>query len=204
VVTRRYAIHPPYLVNRVRTEDLELKQSLNTVMSELHRYLRYLTNQVDRLQRQIHNELDERDAADAHPADAVTFSPAGTLESTDVQAALEEVDATYRPFARGGVVGSPTGASAWVVWRAPFACEVLNVRGYRVGGTGATINARRGSGPGDDHLASDLSLTSPNVWMDGGPVQNIVYAGGEEMWILITGITGTPDQVAIQVDLRRT
>jgi len=45
-------------------------------------------------------------------------------------------------FTKGGPVLTP---SVWniIVWRAPFACTVTNVRGYRVGGTGATINARR-------------------------------------------------------------
>src|SRR3990167_2355378 len=47
-------------------------------------------------------------------------------------------------FSRGGTVLDPAATARNVpVWRAPFACTVTNVRGYRVGGTGAVINARR-------------------------------------------------------------
>ena len=103
---------------------------------------------------------------------------------------------------RGGTILTPTGAVDAIVWRASFACLVLAVRGYRSGGTGATINARRnGSG---DHLSSDLSLTSANTWMDGGPVQNGTYMIGDKLEIRIRSVGGTPSQVGVQVDLRRT
>jgi|GEM_PF-3439380 len=42
---RRFAIHPPYLVDRIRIRpdggDVELQKSLNQVFQELHRWIRY-------------------------------------------------------------------------------------------------------------------------------------------------------------------
>lgn len=104
-------------------------------------------------------------------------------------------------ISRGGTVLSPSGAVNVIVWRAPFACTVTNVRGYRVGGTGAEINARRNNA--DNHLASALSLTNADQWMDGGAVQNTAYAAGDEMEIMVVSVAGSPTQVAVQVELTR-
>jgi len=103
-------------------------------------------------------------------------------------------------FTRGGTVLSPSVANI-IVWRAPFACTVTNVRGYRVGGTGATINARRNGT--SNHLSSALSVTSTDTWMDGGAVQNTAYVAGDKMEIMIASVSGSPAQVAVQVDLTR-
>jgi hypothetical protein len=102
---------------------------------------------------------------------------------------------------RGGVYINPVGALAVTAWRAPYACTVLNVRGYRSGGTGATINARKNGT--STHLASDLSLTSDVTWMDGGAVQNATYAAGDSLELLLQSVTGLPAQVVVQVDFRR-
>lgn len=105
------------------------------------------------------------------------------------------------PTSKGGTVLSPAAAINVIIWRAPFACTVTNVRGYRVGGTGATINARRNGA--SNHLASDLSLTSADTWMDGGAVSNTAYVAGDKLEIMVVSITGSPTQVAIQVDFTR-
>lgn len=103
-------------------------------------------------------------------------------------------------ISRGGTVPSPS-AGNHVVWRAPFACTVTNVRGYRVGGSGATINARNEGA--NEHLSSDLSLTSTDTWMDGGAVQNTAYAAGEKLEIMVQSVAGSPTSVVIQVDFTR-
>ncbi len=103
---------------------------------------------------------------------------------------------------RGGVFVNPNGITAAIniiVWRAPIPCTVLTVKGYRVGGTGATINARKNGSL--DHLSSALSLTSADTWMDGGSVQNATYAAGDKMEIMIVSEAGSPTQLAVQVDL---
>jgi hypothetical protein len=104
-------------------------------------------------------------------------------------------------FSRGGTVLSPAGAINVIVWRAPFACIVTAVKGYRVGGAGATINARRNGA--DNHLSSDLSLTSADTWMDGGAVQYTAYAIGDKLEIMIVSLDGSPTQVAVQVDFTK-
>jgi hypothetical protein len=78
---------------------------------------------------------------------------------------------------------------------------VTNVRGYRVGGTGATINARHNGA--SNHLASALSLSSADTWLDGGAVQNTAYAAGDKLEIMIVTVAGSPTQVAIQVDFTK-
>lgn len=115
-------------------------------------------------------------------------------------AAIEEyIDALI--FSRGGTVLNPADPINVIVWRAPFACIVTAVKGYRVGGTGATINARHNGA--DNHLSSALSLTSADTWMDGGAVQNTAYAAGAKLEIMVVTVAGSPTQVAIQVDFTR-
>jgi hypothetical protein len=114
------------------------------------------------------------------------------------------IDANKLPavvFSCGGALYKLDAAVNLIVWYAPFACTVTNVRGYRVGGTGATINARRKGT--DNHLGSALSLTNADTWMDGGAVQNTALAVGDKLEIMIVTITGSPTQVAVQVDFTR-
>jgi hypothetical protein len=104
-------------------------------------------------------------------------------------------------ISRGGTFVNPNGITAAIniiVWRAPFACTVTKVWGYRVGGTGATVNARKNGA--SNHLASALSLTSGGGWMDGGAVQNQSYAAGDKLEIMIVTVAGSPTQVGVQVD----
>ncbi len=54
-----------------------------------------------------------------------------------------------------------------------------------------------------NHLASNLSLTSADTWMDGGSVQNTAYAVGDKLEIMVVSIAGSPTQVAVQVNYSR-
>jgi hypothetical protein len=94
-----------------------------------------------------------------------------------------------------------TAAGNIIVWRAPYSCTVTNVRGYRVGGTGATINARRNGA--DNHLAAALSLINADVFMDGGAVQNTAYVAGDKLEIMVVTVTGSPTQLQVEVDFTR-
>lgn len=102
---------------------------------------------------------------------------------------------------RGGTLLDPSGARDVTIWRAPYACTVTAVKGYRVGGTGAAINARKNGT--SSHLASDLSLTSAATWQDGGSVQNTAYAAGDSLEIRLISIAGSPTLITIQVELTR-
>ena len=110
------------------------------------------------------------------------------------------LDGDNPEFSKGGAVLDPDARNI-VIWRAPFACTVTNVRGYRVGGTGATVNARKNGTL--THKSADLSLTSADTWMNGGAVQNTAYAVGDKLEIMLVTLTGTPTQVAVQVDFTR-
>jgi hypothetical protein len=107
--------------------------------------------------------------------------------------------ATATTLSKSLVITAPTGAVSYVVWRAPKACTVVAVRGYRVGGTGATINAQRNT---SDLLATDLSLSTASTWLSGPSVQNATFAAGDSLTVAIRSVTGSPTAVTIQVDLQ--
>lgn len=104
------------------------------------------------------------------------------------------------PFARGGTLINPVAGNVYI-WRAPFVCTVTAVKGIRNGGTGATVNARKNGA--SNHLSSALSLTSADTWMDGGSVQNTSYSVGDSLEIMFVSVTGSPAQVAIQVEFTK-
>lgn len=101
----------------------------------------------------------------------------------------------------GGVFIAPAAAQTIIIWQAPFVCTVVNVKGFRSGGTGATVNAQKNGA--SNHLAADLSLAANNTWTDGGAVQNTAYAIGDYLSLMLTGVTGSPTQVNIQVNFTR-
>jgi hypothetical protein len=110
-----------------------------------------------------------------------------------------------KPFVRGGTIVNDIDYLRSInvpVWYATMACTVKNVRGYRVGGTGATINARKNGSL--NHLASALSLTSANTWIDGGAVQNSSYVAGDKLEIMLVSVAGSASQIGIQVDFDKT
>jgi hypothetical protein len=43
-----------------------------------------------------------------------------------------------------------------------------------------------------------------NQWNDGGAVQNTAYVAGDKLEIMVVGVTGMPNQVAVQVDFTKT
>jgi len=112
-----------------------------------------------------------------------------------------------RVISRGGTISKSDGVVAGdlVVWRAPYTCTVTALRGYRVGGTGATVNAirRTAAGTNSDLSASNLSLTAADQWMAAGSVQNTAFAAGDALIISVRTVSGTPTQVAIQTDFTR-
>jgi hypothetical protein len=110
------------------------------------------------------------------------------------------VEVVGRPLSVGGVLLSPAAAINVMVWRAPWACTVTNVRGHRVGGSAASINARKNQA--SNLLASNLSLATADVWTDGGAVQNASFAAGDDLEVMLISLTGAT-QVAIQVDFTR-
>ena len=108
-------------------------------------------------------------------------------------------------FSRGGtLLNAIDGITAVNVfsWRATIACTVTAVKGWRVGGTGATVNARKNGA--SNHLASALSLVNASQIYDGGAVQNTSYAIGDYLEIMVVSVAGTVTQIGIQVDFEKT
>jgi hypothetical protein len=68
-----------------------------------------------------HNDLPARDEADAHPAAAIAFAPAGGLESTDTQAAIVAV-AAHRVVnpAGGAALDIDNGTLCWDIDKDPI------------------------------------------------------------------------------------
>lgn len=105
-----------------------------------------------------------------------------------------------RPFSKGATLLSPAVGN-FIVWYADTACTVTNVRGYRVGGTGATVNARLNGA--SNHLATAVSLAGADAWTDGGAVQNTTYAAGDKLEVMVVSVAEAPTQIAIEVDFVR-
>lgn len=100
---------------------------------------------------------------------------------------------------KGLVFTAPTGAVSYTVWRAPQACTVTAVRGYRSGGTGATINATTN---GADLATTDLSLSTDVTWMAAAALQNTALAAGDSIALAVRSVAGTPSAVTVQIDVQ--
>ncbi len=74
-----------------------------------------------------------------------TWIPGETVTATMLNAHVRDNLNVLAGFTRGGTLVNPNGLTAAITiitWYATNTGTVTNVRGYRVGGTGATINAR--------------------------------------------------------------
>lgn len=133
---------------------------------------------------------------------AATAPTAGqTLRATASTAATWQSETFTKGATMYNSNGIANAALNIITWTAPFACTVTAIKGYRVGGTGATVNARKNGSL--THRSSNLSLTSADTWMDGGAVQNTAYAIGDKLEVMIASTSGTVTQIAIQVNFTR-
>lgn len=150
-------------------------------------------------------DVGTRNALNFADSSDIVLTPVDGGSGPDKVTVTATMTVTRNTFSRGGVIVQDSGISVAknvIVWDAPFNCEVLEVKGYRVGGTGATVNARKNGA--STHLAANLSLTSSGTWLDGGAVQNVSYTVGDRMEIMLVTVAGLPSQVAVQLNLRRT
>lgn len=104
-------------------------------------------------------------------------------------------------FSAGATVLSPASSQTIMVWRAPFACTVTNVRSHFKGGTSIVVNARRNQS--SNHLSSNHTNSTADAWGDGGSVQNTAYAAGDDLEIMIVTVNGAVTEASIQVDFTR-
>ncbi len=110
---------------------------------------------------------------------------------------LKDSMLTSQEFSHGATLIDPIVANV-VIWQAAFNCTVTKVSAYRVGGGGATINARKNGS--STFLVIDLSVSTTNNWMSGGTLQNATIAAGDSLEIMVTTLSGSPTQLAIQID----
>lgn len=101
-------------------------------------------------------------------------------------------------FSIGSTFPSPT-TTTQVTWRAPKPCIVTNVLGYRIGGSGATINALNET---NDLLATDLSLVTADSWLAAPAIQYATLETGATLSLSIRSVGGSPTSVVIQVELQ--
>jgi hypothetical protein len=141
---------------------------------------------------------------------ATTGAQAGQLDHGTALTGLTDDDhtqyvleATAQSFSIGALlVGAPPDNGVYMIWRAPFACTVTNVRAHITAGTSATVNAQVNQT--SDFLASDLVDSTLNAWVDGGAVQNTSISAGDDIGVELVGTSGAVVKVNIQVDLTRT
>jgi hypothetical protein len=114
------------------------------------------------------------------------------------------IDLGVETFTKGMTLADPTAVTALTVtsWVAPFACTVTAIQGYRVGGTGATVQAYRNTTASPIRSAA-LSLTSALTWMPGGAVQNTSVSTGNSLMLGVLSTAGSPTEVSIQLTLTR-
>ena len=134
----------------------------------------------------------------------VTAGITGSLQGTATTASY-----ISSSFSRGGTFYDPLGLAGTsaatqnvIVWRAPYACTVTNVWGYRVTGSSATINARR-NGIGTIATGSNISLTSTDTWISASSLITTSFSVGDKLEIMLISSSGYPTQIAVQCDLTR-
>jgi hypothetical protein len=110
--------------------------------------------------------------------------------------------ATAQSFSVGGLLlGAPPTNANYMVWRAPVACTVTNVRSHITAGTNAVVNARVNQT--SNFLSSNYTNTTANAWQDGGSVQNTSISPGDDIEIMLVSTSGAVVAVNVQVDLTR-
>ncbi len=144
---------------------------------------------------QLAGDLAGTAAAPTVPALASKETPAGAQAKVDAHNADPSAHGG-QAISRGVTMLDPVAANL-VIWRATAGCTVTQISGYRVGGTGATINARKN---GTALLASDVSMSTEGNWVSSSAIQNQGVVAGDTIEVAISAVTGAPSQVAIQIE----
>ena len=106
-------------------------------------------------------------------------------------------------FTISATVESPA-VNDFVVWRAPFACTLTNLRAYQDTGTGSIINAFRGTLAAPTLFrATNYTILAADTWEDAGSLQNTAIAAGTAVYFRFVTIAGSPNELAIQLDITR-
>jgi len=138
------------------------------------------------------------------PANDVVGTTTGTEgASTQVARANHAHGITAYRFSVGGLLdgaGASPATGFRMVWRAPFACTVVEIQGHVDAGTTTTVNARLNQT--SDFLAADLAIAAANAWSTSSTIQNAAVAIDDDIEIEVVN-AGTATKITIQVELTR-
>lgn len=127
-----------------------------------------------------------------------TWNPGEVVTDAMMNQQIRDNGNILKNFERGGTIFVAAGITApadVLLWQAPEACSVLFIKGQRVGGATATINARKNGALA--HLSADLSLTPAATWVQSTAIINPNYAVGDSLEMRLVSVTGNPTQIAI-------
>ena len=125
--------------------------------------------------------------------------------SEQVARANHDHGVTAYRFSVGGLLdgaGAVPATGFRMVWRAPFACTVVEIQAHVDIGTTTTVNARRNQTT--DFLAAALAVAAANVWS----TSSTIVAGAEVIAVdddieIQVVAAGTATKITIQVELTR-
>ena len=109
-------------------------------------------------------------------------------------------------FSEGGTIADPINlisiSSSFIVFRAPYSCEVVSLYGKKSLGSTAYVNARKSGSAGYlYHTGSNLSIPSDHAWFIANSIDNAIYSSGDSLEVIMSGSGNS--QIAIQLDFRR-
>lgn len=93
---------------------------------------------------------------------------------------------------------SPATPATEVLWVAPFPCTVKRISAYRVGGTGAAVNALVNTSYTN---SVDLSITTASTFVSANSDASVSMVAGSVLKVQLVSATGSPTEVIVQVDL---
>lgn len=109
-----------------------------------------------------------------------------------------EVDlSAARTYSHSVRVASGTAGTYQLV-KVPAAASIIAVRAYRAGGTGGTVQVKKGA---SDVLAVVLTSTT-DAWAGSTTVQNATCAAGDNISVVLASPAGSPTEILVQVDFR--
>jgi len=98
------------------------------------------------------------------------------------------------------VDGIPSGTYFTAVWRCNIPSTVTGISAYRMGGSGAFVNAYKNN-TSLPHLSTNMNISSGSGWFVSGTVINANYSEGDTLILGIISVTGLPSSISIQAEL---
>lgn len=108
-----------------------------------------------------------------------------------------DLAALRKGFSKTVMFTSPVVGS-FPVWQAGVDCQIASIRGFRQGGTGASVNARVNATPA---AGVDLSLTTADTWLSSTLVDPMSLPQGSTLFMNVISVAGAPSLITVQIDL---